>query len=51
MIILVVIGISLLLTALAIMCCIPREELRRARNKREFDKAVKELNNPSCLVT
>ena len=38
-----IIGISLLLVCIAIMCVIPREELRRARNKKEFDKAIRDL--------
>lgn len=43
LVLLIFIGVSLLMTGLAIMCVIPREELRRARNKQEFEKAVKEV--------
>jgi len=38
------VGISFLLVCIAIMCVIPREELQRSRNKREFDKAVHDLS-------
>lgn len=38
------VGIAILLVCLAIMCVIPQEELRRSRNKREFDKAVRDLS-------
>jgi len=38
------IGISFLLVCVAIMCTIPREELGRSRNKREYDKAIRDLS-------
>lgn len=47
MILIIVIIISLLMVSLAIIGCIPEEEKRKARAKREFDKAVKEVNNPT----
>ena len=43
MILVGVVGISCLLVSLAILCVIPQEELQRARNKREFDRAVRNM--------
>ncbi len=38
-----VVGIASALVCIAIVCMVPEEEKRWARNKREYDKAVRNL--------